>query len=72
MIGADEDFCNRVCNRIGLERVDEGHISNDDNDSWYLVSIKNNASFNGENGVATDSLQNPNMHFDSEAQVKSV
>ena len=72
MIEAEEDFYNRVCNRIGLERVNEGHISDDDNDSWDLVSIKKNSSVNGGNAIATDIDQKLNMHFDSEALIMSV
>ena len=60
-----------MCDRIGLERVQEGHESDDDNDSWHLVSIRNNnSSVSGGNEKATGSLQN--LNIDSEALNKSV
>ena len=71
-MAANEDFFyNRACKRIGLERVHEGHERDDDNDSWHLVSIRNNnSSVNGGNGKATDSGQN--LNIDAEALNKSV
>ena len=69
IIEADEDFYNRVCDQIGLERVHEGHESDD---SSPQLGIKNqNSSVNGGNEKATSSNLNLNMHFDSEAKNKS-
>ena len=47
MIEVGDKFYDRVCDRVGLEMVDEGHISDDDNDSWHLVSNKKDPSVNG-------------------------
>ena len=47
MIEVGDKFYDRVCDGVGLEMVDEGHISDDDNDSWHLVSNKKDPSVNG-------------------------
>ena len=53
MLEVNDNYYFEVCDRIGLERVDEGQVSEDDNDSWHMISLKNNSSVNGnENDTA--------------------
>ena len=47
MIEVGDKFYDRVCDGVGLEMVDERHISDDDNDSWHLVSNKKDPSVTG-------------------------
>ena len=74
MLEVNDNYYFEVCDRIGLERVDEGHQSDDDNDSWHLVSINNNPSVNGDDkktDIEEDHMDLNPRPFTSGAHFKS-